>query len=475
MQAAHISPFAGSWYPENATELERLLDERFAQSCRRTGPFLPGDALAFVTPHAGPAYSGTVAAAVYRAIRQQRPERIVVLAFPHHASFGGIGIPDVEAIATPLGEVQVDAGFAGAFPRVAEAQVCDHSFEIQLPFLQRAAPRARVSPLYVGHMDADERRRAAGTLAAAWQPGVVFLASSDFTHYGRSFGYTPFPADGAVSRRLRELDFECIDAAGSLDSSLFMETLREHDATVCGRDPIALLLDVMDKLDGDGTYQSVLDYQTSGEITGDYHHSVSYAALEYSRRDTFDLNAADRQALLDAAGETLRRLRESGARDAVPARGGSLALEARRGLFVSLHQGGELLGCIGNCSGRDTLAVLAGELALAAALDDPRFQPAAEVAGPIDLEISVLTPFRRIRGAEQFCAGRHGAVLKLGGRSGLLLPQVAEEHGWTAGEFFDALARKSLAGPRAWMDPQARLYAFEAQVFSSLERAHQKP
>ncbi len=466
MQAVHVSPFAGGWYSRNAGELERLLDERFTESYSRTGRFLPPDALAFVAPHAGPAYSGTVAAAVYRAIRQQRPERVVVLAFPHRGSFGGIAVPDVDVISTPLGEVPLDKEFAAKFPRVAESQVCDHSFEIQLPFLQRAAPFARVSALYVGHMDAAERQRAAAILAAEWRPGVVFLASSDFTHYGRSFGYTPFPPDGSVGRRLRELDFDCIDGAGSLDSSLFLETLREHEATVCGRDPIALLLDTLRMIGGGSNiYQSVLDYQTSGEITGDYLHSVSYASLAYNRRDAFELSAEDGGALLTAAQETLRRLRESGVREAIPASGGSPALEARRSMFVSLHRDGELLGCIGNCSGRDSLAVLAGELALSAALDDPRFQPAAGVTGPIDIEISVLTPFRRIRGPQQFRVGRDGASLKLGGRSGLLLPQVAEEHGWTAEKFLEALARKTLAGPKAWLEPKARLYAFEAQVF----------
>jgi AmmeMemoRadiSam system protein A len=314
-------------------------------------------------------------------------------------------------------------------------------------------------------MDPGERRRAADVLAAAWQPGVVFLASSDFTHYGRDFRYVPFPADGAVARRLRELDFECIDAAGSLDSSLFLETLREHDSTVCGRDPIALLLDVIDRLAGGEAYQSVLDYQTSGEITGGYQHSVSYAALGYSRRSAFELDAADGEALLDAAAETLRRLRETGERDAVRARG-TFHLEARRGIFVTLQHGVELLGCIGNCSGRDPLSIQVGEMALAAALDDPRFRPAAEAAGPIDIEISVLTPFRRIRGVEQFSVGRHGAVLKLDSHSGLLLPQVATEHGWTAEKFLEALARKSLLGPRAWRDPKARLSVFEAQVFA---------
>lgn len=466
MSAVHISPYSGAWYPERASELEQLLDERFEQSRERTGPFLFPDGIGFVTPHAGPAYSGTVAAAVYRSLQQQKPDRIVLLAFPHHGGLKGIAVPDVDAIATPLGEVAIDREFGGGFARVAEDRVCDHSFEIQLPFLQKAAPRARVTPLYVGNMDAEERRAAADKLAAAWQPGVVFLASSDFTHYGRSFGYVPFPCDGAVSAHLRELDYDCIDAAGSLDSSLFLETLGAHDATVCGSSPIALLLDVIERLGGDGIYQADLDYQTSGDLTGDYRHSVSYAALGYFRRAAFDLNAADREALLASAGETLRRLRETGARKAAPVRGGSTALSARRGVFVSLHQGEELLGCMGNCSVRVPLADETPRLAIAAAAEDPRFRPAAEVRGPIDIEISVLTPFRRIRGAGQFRLGRHGAFLKLRGHAGLLLPQVAAHRDWTTEEFLRALARKSLLGPHAWRDPKARLYVFEAQVFS---------
>ncbi|HEY2015010.1 MAG TPA: AmmeMemoRadiSam system protein B [Bryobacteraceae bacterium] len=469
MLANHVSPYSGSWYPENAVELERLLDERFTQSCGRTGPYLLPDALGFVTPHAGPAYSGTVAAAVYRTLQQLQPETIVVLGFPHHGGLGGVAIPDVDSISTPLGDVRIDPAIDVRFTRfrrVSEAQVCDHSFEIQLPFLQKAAPRARLLPLYVGHMETEERRAVASTLADAWQPGMVFLASSDFTHYGRSFGYTPFPADSAVAGRLRSLDFECIDAAGSLDASLFLETLREHGATVCGRDPIALLLEVLRTLGNDRVYQSVLDYQTSGEIENNFHHSVSYAALAYSRREAFELNLDDREALLDIAAETLRRLRQSGNRDVAPAPAASPALEARRGMFVSLHHGAELLGCIGNCSHREPLAVEAGELVLAAALEDTRFRPAADLPGPIDIEISVLTPFRRVRGPEQFSLGRHGAALKQGTHMGLLLPQVAGEHGWTTEKFLDALAHKIHLPSRAWRDPKARLSVFEAQVFS---------
>jgi hypothetical protein len=470
MCAIHISPFAGSWYPERRSELERLLAERFAESRQRTGPFTPPGGLGFVMPHAGPAYSGTVAAAVYRAIERQRPEQIVLLAFPHRGFLQGVATPDVEAILTPLGEVSIDRAFAREFRPVPEARVCDHSFEIQLPFLQVSVPAARVTPLYVGDMTADERSRVADVLAAAWRPGVVFLASSDFTHYGSSFGHVPFPVDRDTPERLRELDFEYIEAASSLDSSLFLDTLGQHRATVCGAGPIALLLDTLGRLAGEDIYQSTLDYQTSGDLTGDWGQSVSYAALGYYRRPAFELDRADREALLDSADETLGGLREEGNLEGVPARGGSSALSARRGVFVSLHRGEELLGCIGNLHGRSPLAQEVAHLAISAALDDPRFQPAASVAGPIDIEISVLTPFRRISGAEcveqQFSVGKHGALLKFGSHSGLLLPQVADGRGWTSEDFLKAVARKASLGPSAWRDPKARLLVFEAQVFA---------
>lgn len=462
MPATHSSPFSGSWYPSDASELEALLADRFAESEHRTGAYLLPDALAYVVPHAGPAYSGTVAAAVYRSLERQRPERIVVLAFPHRGGLRGIATPDIERIATPFGEVALDHDFIDV-PRLPEEELCDHSFEIQLPFLQKSTPGSRITALYVGHMDAIARKPAAAKLAEAWRPGTIFLASSDFTHYGRSFGHLPFPTDRDIADRLHELDFDCIDAAGSMDSALFLDTIEQRDANACGTAPIALLNDILRARGTDGVYQSVLDYQTSGEICGDYHHSVSYAALGYYPRTAFALDESDRSALLDAAEATLAELRRTGERSPVEAKG-SPALSATRGAFVTLHQGGDLLGCVGNRSGH-TLREEIGELTLAAALDDPRFRPAADHRGPIDIEISVLTPFRRIRDVSEFHVGTHGAMLRLGRNSGLLLPQVATEHHWSAEDFWRGLARKSLLPPRAWCDPNTRVEIFEAQVF----------
>ena len=465
MSAVHVSPFSGTWYPAGAAALDRLLEERFELSRQRTGPFLYINGLGFVVPHAGPEYSGTVAAAVYRALREQKPERIVLLAFPHHGGLEGAAVPDVRAVSTPLGSVPIEDFLSARFPRVSEGMVCDHSFEIQLPYLQKAAPGAHLCPLYVGSLTDDERFAVAEALAAEWRPGTVWLASSDFTHYGRSFGFVPFPADDLIAERLRELDSEYLDAAGSLDDSLFLDTLTANRATVCGSAPISLMLAALRQLRPAAIFQSTLDYQTSGELTGDFRHSVSYAALGYYPRESFELAVQDRAALLESAEETLRRLRETGHRDPVRPRG-SPALESRRGLFVSLHRNGELLGCMGQCPGSDTLRDSVAELALAAALEDPRFPSGAAVSGPFDVELSVLTPLRRIVRPEDFEVGRHGGMLRLHNRTGLLLPQVAPRHGWTATEFLKALAQKSALPPHACEDPQSRLYVFEAQVFS---------
>ncbi|PWU10062.1 MAG: hypothetical protein C5B51_04875 [Terriglobia bacterium] len=463
MAAIHMSPFSGTWYPGEAETLNRLLDELFERSEERTGPYLFPDGIGFVVPHAGPQYSGAVAASVYRSLRRQQPERIIVLAFPHRGVLRQAAVPQVETIATPLGPLEMDGSLAARFASVAERLVCDHSFEIQLPFLQKAAPRARISPLYVGALDEHARRKAAETLASEWRPGTVFLASSDFTHYGESFDYVPFPMDDQIALRLQQLDFESMDASGSLDSALFLRSLAETGDTVCGSEPIALLLDTLQLLHPDDLYQATLDYQTSGELTGDFHHCVSYAALGYYIRTVFALAVPDQDALLQSAGATLNHFQETGERRPALCRAGSPALQARRGVFVSLHRGSELLGCVGTYQSRSSLTESVPELALSAALDDPRFSSGAALEGAFDIEISVLTPMRQIAGPHRIEVGRHGALLQVGPRSGILLPQVAPRYGWTAAQFLEALERKSGAEAK---NPRARLYVFEAESFS---------
>jgi MEMO1 family protein len=469
--AVHISPFSGNWYPGRAAELESLVEELFARSRERTGPGLLPRPSGFVVPHAGLMYSGAVAASAYRHLQAHRPARVVVLGFSHRGGPHAVAVPDIQEFATPLGRVVVDRAAVDAlcerppFLRVPEGSVCDHSVEIQLPLLQHAVPGTPVVPLYVGALGAADRQAAADALADLLSDGSVALASSDFTHYGPDFHYVPFPPDDAVATRLRALDGSSIEAAGSLDVDLFRACLAETHATVCGTAPIALWLSTVSRLSGEEKFQTVLDYQTSGEILNDYRHSVSYAALGYFPADSFTLAPADCDLLLASACATLARLRETGERVPLLPERIPPALTRRAAVFVSLHQGERLLGCVGAHSERQPLAEAIPEMTLAAALDDPRFSGILEVPGEIQIEISVLSPMKAVRDAAAFCVRQHGAFLRHGSHAALLLPQVAANRDWTAREFLQALSQKAGLGPHGCQDPESQLAIFRAQVF----------
>lgn len=138
-----------------------------------------------------------------------------------------------------------------------------------------------------------------------------------------------------------------------------------------------------------------------------------------------------------------------------------------RGLFVTLRKDGGLRGCIGTLAPTGDLTRCVSEYALRAALEDPRFAPLEEEELPrCAIEISVLSAPREIEGPEDIEIGRDGLILELGGRRGLLLPQVAEEWGFDAVRFLAEVSRKAGLAPDAWRDARARLWAFGAEVFS---------
>jgi AmmeMemoRadiSam system protein B/AmmeMemoRadiSam system protein A len=471
MAAVHISPFSGTWYPARPADLRRLLEELFTGSTGRIGPDLLPSPAGFVTPHAGLMYSGAVAAAAYRHLRTRPPARIVLLGFAHRGGPPAVALPDIREFATPLGRVSVDRAVVEQlaacqpFCLVPESRLCDHSVEIQLPLLQYAAPGVPVVPLYVGLLAETARRQAAEALASLAAEGAVLFASSDFTHYGAEFGYLPFPPDRSARNRLRDLDFGAIDAASSLDPQLFYDYLDRTGTTVCGAEPIALCLSALRLLAGEEIFQTVLDYQTSGEILDDYRHSVSYAALGYFPASSFELSAEDCGLLLTSARATLARLRQTGERVPVPPEPVTPALTRKAAVFVSLHQDKNLLGCVGTHAPVQTLADGVPEMTLAAALDDPRFSGTLEVPGDIEIEISVLSPMKPLGDPTEFCLHRHGAWLRHGTHAALLLPQVASRRNWTTSQFLEALARKAGIPPQAVHQPDSHFSVFQAQVF----------
>lgn len=137
------------------------------------------------------------------------------------------------------------------------------------------------------------------------------------------------------------------------------------------------------------------------------------------------------------------------------------------GVFVTIKRRGELRGCLGTLQLREPLATEVARCARESATEDPRFPPmTADEVPESSIEISVLGPLETIdpRDEGAIVVGRHGLVVELGPRRGLLLPQVATEWGWTPEQFLRQTCRKAGLPMDAW-EHGARIYRFDAEVF----------
>jgi uncharacterized protein len=148
----------------------------------------------------------------------------------------------------------------------------------------------------------------------------------------------------------------------------------------------------------------------------------------------------------------------------------SPGLQLQRGAFVTLHLQEQLRGCIGTFTSQQPLWEVVRQMALHAATRDPRFPPvSADEIEALDYEISVLGEPIPVKDVEEIEIGRDGLILSRGFHRGVLLPQVATEHGWGREEFLQHTCNKAMLPLDAWRDPKTTIERFEALVFSEKE------
>jgi len=141
-------------------------------------------------------------------------------------------------------------------------------------------------------------------------------------------------------------------------------------------------------------------------------------------------------------------------------------LRQSMGAFVTLKIDGNLRGCIGNVVGADPLWETIAAMAKSAAFEDPRFPPLSlQEFERLEVEISVLSPLEPCPDVERIEPGRHGLLVRKGPYSGLLLPQVATEHGWDRETFLRHTCGKAGLPASCWQDSQTQVYWFEAVIF----------
>ena len=476
---------AGRFYEGDARQLGHEVDSLLG---RHTKDAMHGNSdvhydnmAALIVPHAGYYFSGNVAASAYARLDPERKyKRIFLLGPSHHEWLDGASVnTEADYYATPLGKVKVDHETAVALTNTerTDSVFCyrpkahdrEHCLEVQLPFLQRQFKEVPpIVPIIISTNDFAKIQQMAEALKPYFTDDNLFVISSDFSHY-------PSYSDA------NEVDDKTGKAVESGDVRQFIATIEKNAksgirnlaTSACGEFPIITLMLMLDK----HCQVKHIMYQNSGDIDNydptrvvGYH---SFAILRngnnssgQTRTNTdFSLSAEDKKMLKEIA---LQSIVDSlnGKPIAQPIVNSQFSIiNSKCGAFVSLHKQGRLRGCIGHFGEDVPLHEIVAEMARAAAFEDPRFMPVTrDELDDIDIEISVLTPMRRIQSLDEFQLHKHGIYIRKGYRSGTFLPQVADEVNWTKEEFVGHCSQdKAGLGWDGWRD--AELYVYEAIVF----------
>ncbi|MEE4214435.1 MAG: AmmeMemoRadiSam system protein B [Bacteroidales bacterium] len=508
---------AGSFYPAGKAELKRQLEHYFRDAAGKAspGPGSDGRVRAIISPHAGYVFSGTVAASAVGCIAPgSRYENIFLIGSSHRVSFTGASVYTDGNYRTPLGTVKVNTGLAKALTESSDffsfrrsAHTGEHSLEVQLPFLQyHLGNDIQIVPIIIG----TQNSKICGELAEALLPYFtgdnLFVISSDFSHY-------PSFEDAL------KIDKLTAEALMTGDPGGFLETLRKNSdmkikglaTSMCGWTSGLVLLHLAKKEPG-LEFMHIL-YENSGHSNmGDksgvvgYHslalveknrsaegrngkshngykkaggsnpgndeaggkHKDNYEAGENNSTGDmldFSISHQDQISLIEIARQSIwshlhkEKSTDYGKKELSP------ALLSELGAFVTLNIDGQLRGCIGCFMPSAPLYKTVGSMAREAAFMDPRFSPLSrDEFEKINIEISVLSPLRKISNIEEITLGKHGVYIKKGTRSGTFLPQVADSRDWTLNDFLGHISRdKAGLGWTGWKD--AEIYVYEAFVF----------
>ena len=467
---------AGGFYPADPQELMKMVDG-FLANARPAA--LNGPLIGLVSPHAGYAFSGPVAAYSYALLRGRKFTRVVVIAPSHYESFPFASVYDGDAYSTPLGQVPIDKAFAARLvassPLIQSSEQghgeikgqWEHAVEDELPFLQRVLGDFKLVPLVMGDQSYKTSRAVGVALATlivqdGENPGggfnTLIVASSDLSHY--------HPYDEAVTE-----DRKTLNAIEEWDYFNLSINSERRIWEACGGAGIVAAMIAAERLGANRA--TLLKYGNSGDTTPDKSRVVGYGAVAITKQELpgngkppeFKLSGKERSALLSIARKSVETaVRQGKLYDCSP--GGLQALEIDRGAFVTLKEKGSLRGCIGYITPMKPLCMTVRDTAALAAVRDDRFPPVTVPEVPLlAYEISVLSPLRRVTDWKQIQPGRDGLLVWKADSQGVLLPQVASEEHWDRTTFLEQTCVKAGLPERCWQDAGTDVFRFTAVVF----------
>ena len=464
---------AGSFYPADKEALTQMLKGFFDQPSKK----ISEQPLAIIVPHAGYVFSGGVAASGYKQIDRNREfKRIFIIGSSHTTYFQGASVYDQGDYITPLGKIPVDtlANWLDDHYKIinnsVEPHIKEHSLEVQLPFLQYWLKKPfTIVPIIIGGESKETCRLLSEALAPFFNSDNLFIFSTDFAHY-------PNYEDARIS------DKAMTKAVISNSVKTFMETKNSLEGNpmpglvtaMCGWTSVLTLLDITkNRTDLEFT---LIEYKNSGDSDyGDKERVVGYNAIAVTEKEStkkeesFNLTNEEKKTLLSYVRQTIHDYIISGTMPNLDKSMITQNLATPAGAFVTLKEDGKLRGCIGNFQPSQPLYETVQSMAIASATQDYRFNKVTpDELDKIEIEISVLTPMRKINSIDEIELGKDGIYIKKGSHAGTFLPQVATETGWSKEEFLGHCAQdKAFIGWDGWKT--ADIYVYQALVFSEEE------
>lgn len=446
---------AGAFYTDNPFELQKEIKNYLSGATYKNIKNIK----ALISPHAGYIYSGHVAAEAYKQLENKIFNTVVVFAPCHRGIFDGVSIFDGEGYETPLGVVEIDTDnvkklidSSGLINFIPEAHLNEHSLEVQVPFLQITLENFKLIPVLVGTHNINQLKEIANIFNETLKDkNILYIASTDLSHF-------------YDSKKAEKLDSIAIKHIKNLDFQNFYNSIIEKKTEACGAGPVLITL----YLANINSWNSceILKYADSGDVSGDKSNVVGYvsAVIFEDNNSGYKLTEYEKETLHKIAKESIRAKLFGEKFNLDYERTDNL--KQVRGAFVTLHKHGNLRGCIGYIQGIASLDETVKDMAVAAAFEDPRFPSLTkEEFNEIDIEISALTPLKKIEDINEIEVGTHGILMRKGFQSGVLLPQVATEYNWDRETFLEQTCFKAGLGSNCWKDKDTEIYIFSAEVF----------
>ncbi len=459
---------AGKFYPESKDELQQHLQMLFKNAKSKLDARQQLQAL--ISPHAGYIFSGNVAASAFNLIHEDTHyKRVFVLASSHRFHFNGASVYSIGNYETPLGEVEVDTKLTKNLLKSSdiiqdkpEVHTNEHSIEVQLPFLQYKLGKSfKLVPIILGTNDAADCKRIATALKPWFTPENLFVVSSDFSHYP-DYDHA-CKIDFITAKSICRNNSKHLLSALKKNSSLNIKNL---STSLCGWTSVLTLLYLTESKD---YLYTEIDYQNSGDAKkyGDKKQVVGYWAIAvFNKNAPFTIAQNEKKEILKQASNAIINYIETGKKRKPIATNMGGILNEKIGAFVSVYVAGKLRGCIGGFAQNKTLNEIV-QLMAVSSVTDHRFQAVqADDLKDMTLEISILSPLKKIKSASEIELGRHGIFIQKNLNTGTFLPQVAKKTGWNVNEFLGHCSRDK-AG-MGWDDwKTADLFTYEAIILKA--------